>query len=178
MDFSVHKTCPLPAVVPGFKGEKRLGGDMEDAGIYARESPTLGRAVQVGIASGRVIDVSFPESVPGDAEADHPLLDRLFAYLDGEEEDDFDDVEVALTVPTKYRTVLERTRSIPYGRTVSASKLAELSGLDGDSRDDVARVEKALAANPTPVFVPDHRVRDVRGGTPGDVAETLRRLES
>jgi methylated-DNA-[protein]-cysteine S-methyltransferase len=149
---------------------------MEQAGIYARQSDRLGRAVQVGVASGRVLGVSFPAEVPADAETDHPILDRVFDYLDGVE-DDFDDVEVALTVPTDQRRVLETLRKVPYGRTVSVEKLVGLSGFDTDSEADCRTVEAALRENPVPLLVPDHRVRGP-GATPGDVAERLRDLES
>ncbi|MFB6156096.1 MAG: MGMT family protein [Haloferacaceae archaeon] len=149
---------------------------MQEAGIYARRSERLGRAVQLGLASGRVLGVSFPAEVPADAETDHPLLDRVFAYLDGEP-DDFDDVEVALTVPTDQRRVLETLRKVPRGRTVSVEKLTRLAGLDDDSEADRETVETALSENPVPLFVPDHRVRG-RGATPAEVAELLRELES
>ena len=148
---------------------------MEESGIYARESPTLGRAVQIGVASGRAISVSFPEQAPADADPDHPLLDRVFDYLDGAE-DHFDDVEVALTVPTDRRRVLDAVRNVPYGEQVSVARLARLAGLDGEDEEDLRTVRTALSENPVPLFVPDHRV-DAPGATPADVAERLRSLE-
>ncbi|RDZ98709.1 cysteine methyltransferase, partial [Haloferax sp. Atlit-6N] len=36
----------------------------------------------------------------------------------------------------------------------------------------------ALAENPVPLFVPDHRVRDAPSGAPASVAERLREIES
>nr|WP_101296722.1 MGMT family protein [Halegenticoccus soli] len=149
---------------------------MDDTGIYARESAALGRAVQIGVASGRVISVSFPESVPEDAESDHPLLDRVFDYVGGAE-DDFEDVAVALTVPTEQRRVLDAVRNVPPGETVSVELLARAAGLDADDEGDLATVREALSENPTPIFVPDHRVRDASGATPPDVAERLRAVE-
>lgn len=149
---------------------------MQDAGIYAREFPSLDRAVQFGVASGNVINVSFPSEVPADAERDHPLLDRIEAYLDGAE-DHFDDVEVALTVPTDHRGVLEAVRKLPYGQTVSVDRVARLAGLDDEDEGDLELVRDALSANPVPLFIPDHRVRGATGATPNTVAEGLRRLE-
>ena len=149
---------------------------MESSGIYARESSRLGRAVQIGVASGRVIDVSFPETSPEDAAADHPLLDRVFDYLDGAA-DHFEDVEVALTVPTDQRRVLDAVRNVPYGEQISLARLARMAGYDEEDESDLATVREALAANPVPIFVPDHRI-DARGATPSDVAEALRELES
>jgi methylated-DNA-[protein]-cysteine S-methyltransferase len=148
-----------------------------DAGVFARESERLGRTVQLGVASGRVISVSFPDAVPGDAASDHPLLDRAFDYLDGEP-DHFDDVAVALTVPTAQRGVLDAVRKLPYGETVTVERVARLAGLDADDESDLRTVRTALADNPVPLFVPDHRVRDAEGGAPADVARTLRRIES
>lgn len=148
----------------------------EIAGIYARESPLLDRAVQLGIASGRVISVSFPQEVPEDAESDHPLLDRVFDYLHGEE-DQFQDVDLALTVPTEQREVLDATRNIPYGETIDVERVARLAGLDPDEQDDLMTVRTALQENPAPIFIPDHRVDGASGATPPDVAEKLRDLE-
>lgn len=150
--------------------------DAADAGVFARESPRLGRAVQVGVAAGRVISVSFPESVPPDAGDEHPLLDRLFAYLDGERTD-VTGVEVALTVPTERRRVLEAVRTIPYGEVVGIEAVARMADLDPEDGDDRETAVAALAENPIPIFVPDHRIEGARGATPPDVAERLRDLE-
>ena len=149
---------------------------MEDAGIYARESAVLGRPVQIGIASGQVIDVSFPDRIPDDAEPDHPVLDRLFDYLDGAA-DEFADVEVAITVPTDQRAVLDAVCQIPYGETGTTRQVAHMANLDPDDEDDARTVGTALQANPVPIFVPDHRVEDAPGATPADVASTLRDVE-
>ncbi|MFB6304004.1 MAG: MGMT family protein [Haloferacaceae archaeon] len=148
---------------------------MDEAGIYARESPQLDRIVQVGIAAGRVISASFPDEMPADAGTDHPILDRLFDYLDGGP--DVTDVEVALTMPTDRRRVLETVRSVPYGRTASLEEVARMTDLDPDDPDDLGLARTALSANPVPMFVPDHRVEGAAGATPADVAERLRNLE-
>jgi methylated-DNA-[protein]-cysteine S-methyltransferase len=145
-------------------------------GLYAREAPTLGRAVQVGMAGERVISVSFPETAPVDAETDHPLLDRVFDYLDGTE-DHLDDVGVALTVPTERRAVLDAARNVPYGETVGVTRLARLAGLDDEDADELEAVRAALRENPVPLFIPDHRI-DGPGATPAAVTERLRHLEA
>lgn len=152
--------------------------DVTDAGIYARESPYLDRHVQLGIASGRVLSVSFPEVPDDDAEADHPVLDRVFEYLDGLEEVDFDDVEVALTVPTDQRAVLEQVRQIPYGDQVGVETLARMTpDLDHEDDHDVIVVRTALDENPAPLLIPDHRVRDGPSAAPPAVEQKLRSLE-
>jgi methylated-DNA-[protein]-cysteine S-methyltransferase len=151
-------------------------GSAADAGIFARSYDDGGLVVEIGVASGRVIGVSFPSDVPADATTDHPLLDRVGAYLAGDA-DHFDDVEVALTVPTDRRAVLEKVRTVPYGETITTKRLARLTGLDDEDDEDLATVEDALRSNPAPLFVPDHRVEGP-GATPADVVRLLRSVES
>ena len=147
------------------------------AGIFARELPALDRYVQVGLAQGRVISVDFPHTPEDDAEDTHELLDRIVAYLNGKA-DDFEDVAVALTMPTDQRAVLEQVRAVPYGETTTVERLARMvAGLDADEEDDLRTVREALSANPTPLLVPDHRVRDGPSAAPSDVASILRRVE-
>jgi methylated-DNA-[protein]-cysteine S-methyltransferase len=148
-----------------------------DVGVFAREFESLGRAVEIGVASGSVISVSFPEAIETDADPDHPLLDRIDAYLGGEP-DHFDDVEIALTVPTDHRQVLEATRNVPYGETVALDRVLRMAGLDPDDAADRETARTALAENPIHLFVPDHRVRDTPGGAPEVIADRLRAVES
>jgi methylated-DNA-[protein]-cysteine S-methyltransferase len=158
-------------------GEDAAGADIDfETGIYARESPYLERYVQLGVASEQLISVSFPETPGEGAEADHPLLDRVFAYLEGTA-DDFDDVAVALTVPTDQRTVLEALRNVPYGEDVSVERLARMAGLDDDDDEALQTVRVALDGNPIPLVIPDHRVRDGPSAAPPRVEQRLRSLE-
>ncbi|MFC4549071.1 MULTISPECIES: MGMT family protein [Halorussus] len=151
---------------------------MDDvAGIFARESPYLERYVQLGIASGRVLSVSFPDAPDEEADAEHELLDRIFDYLGGVE-DDFSDVEIALTMPTDQRAVLERVREIPYGEQINVETLARMtSGVDHTDEDDLNMVRTALDENPAPLLIPDHRVRDGPSAAPPTVEQRLRSLE-
>jgi methylated-DNA-[protein]-cysteine S-methyltransferase len=146
-------------------------------GVFAREFDRVGRAVEIGVASGSVISVSFPATPGDDAGGEHPLFDRIDAYLGGAE-DHFDDVEIALTVPTDHRHVLEATRNVPYGETVSLDRVLRMAGLDPDDDGDRGTARTALAENPIPLFVPDHRIHDAPGGAPAEVAERLRAVES
>ncbi len=149
-----------------------------DAGIYARESAYLGRFVQLGVAGGRVLRVSFPERPEPEASGEHPLLDRLFTYLDGVEPVGFEDVTVALTLPTDRRTVLERVRTIPYGESAGVREVAATTaGLDPEDEDDLTLVRSALAENPAPILIADHRVRDGPSAAPPAVEQRLRSLE-
>jgi methylated-DNA-[protein]-cysteine S-methyltransferase len=146
------------------------------SGVFAREFDEIGRTVQVGFAGGRVISVSFPAEPPADADGDHDLLDRIDAYLGGER-DEFAEVALGLTVPTDQREVLESLRSVPYGEEVSVSRLARLAGFDPDDPDDLETVTDALADNPVPVLLPDHRVSGGPYATPGAVRDALRSVE-
>jgi methylated-DNA-[protein]-cysteine S-methyltransferase len=149
----------------------------EDAGIYARESAYLDRYVQVGVAQGRVISLSFPATPDEEAGTDHDLLDRIDAYLQGERVD-FADVAVALTVPTDRRQVLETVQTVPYGEQVTVERLAAMTpGLDPEDADDRDLVREALADNPVPLLVPDHRVRDGPSAAPPEIEQRLRAVE-
>ena len=149
----------------------------QEAGIYARESSYLDRYVQFGEAQGRVISLSFPGVPEADASEDHALLERIGSYLEGTEED-FRDVVVALTVPTDQREVLEKVRGLPYGEGITVEELTRMcAGLDADDDEDRRLVRTALADNPAPLLIPDHRVRDGPSGAPAEVEQRLRSLE-
>jgi methylated-DNA-[protein]-cysteine S-methyltransferase len=148
-----------------------------DAGIYTREYAYLESSVQLGIAQQRVLSVSFPARPDDDAEREHALLDRIGAYLEGEV-DDFADVAVALTVPTDTRRVLKAVREIPYGEDATVAEIAAMTaGLDGEDSEDHDQVREALDANPAPIFIPDHRVRDGPSAAPPGVEQRLRSVE-
>lgn len=150
---------------------------MNDAGVYARELESIGRVVQLGIAGGQVISVSFPDTVPADATTEHDYLDAVDAYLGGDRER-LDDIPVALTMPTDKRRVMETLREIPPGRTVTIDRLASFAGLEPSESGVHETVQDALRENPVPLFIPDHRVRDGQGATPSSIAAALRRQES
>jgi len=150
---------------------------MTSAGIFARRFDSLDSVVQLGVAGGRAINVSFPEEVPDDAEPDHELLDAVEAYLAGDPSA-VEHADIGLTVPTEHRTVLEALDSVPAGTTVTVSRLARLAGLDPGDDTDLDTARDALRANPVPIFLPDHRVRDGQGSTPPQIAAALRRLEN
>lgn len=148
-----------------------------ETGIYARQSPYLDRYVQIGAASARVLSVSFPATPDEDADEAHPLLDRMEAYLQGET-DDFTDVDVAMTMPTDHKSVLESVRTIPFGESVTVDALTRMiTGLDHDSEDDTTLVRTALDENPAPLVIPDHRVSDGPSAAPPSVEQRLRSLE-
>jgi len=148
-----------------------------DAGIFARESAYLDRYVQFGSAGDRVISVSFPKEPDEDSQETHPLLDRIDAYLGGAE-DEFDDVTVGLTVPTAQRTVLEQVKELPYGTETTVAQLAGMTpGRSSEEQEDLTAVREALAENPVPLLIPDHRVRDGPSSVPPTVEQKLRSVE-
>ncbi|SNR40820.1 MGMT family protein [Halorubrum vacuolatum] len=146
------------------------------SGVFARTYADLDRSIEVGLAGGRVIAVSFPDAVPEDAAGRHSLLDRFETYLAGEPTT-FADVAVGLTVPTDRRDVLSALRDIRHGEEVSVSRLTRLAGLDPDDPDDLETVTRALRDNPIPILVPDHRVQGGPYATPADVRKRLRAIE-
>ena len=151
--------------------------DTDNGGIYARQSPYLERHVQLGVASERVLSVSFPETPEDSADTEHPLLDRIETYLQGTA-DDFDDVDVAMTMPTDHRAVLETLRTVPYGENVTVRGLARMTpDLDPESDEDAMLIRTALDENPVPLVVPDHRVSDGPSAAPPAVEQRLRSLE-
>lgn len=150
---------------------------MQEAGIYARESAYLDCVVQVGFAGGKVISLSFPATADENADADADLLDRIDHYLEGAR-DGFEDVEVGLTVPTRHRAVLEALRNVPYGKQVSVERLARMTpDLDHEDEENLELVRNALADNPIPLIIPDHRVRDGPSAAPPGVEQKLRSVE-
>lgn len=149
----------------------------QTTGVYARRSAYLDRYVQVGLAGGRVIRVTFPTDPPDDASSDHPVLDELERYLDGVNVD-LQSIETALTVPTGERAVLEAVREIPYGvdRTLEELAIATPT-LDANDETDLEFAAEALSGNPIPLIIPDHRIRDGPSGAPTAVRRQLRALE-
>ncbi|ELZ91779.1 methylated-DNA--protein-cysteine methyltransferase [Haloferax mucosum ATCC BAA-1512] len=149
---------------------------MDISGIYARESATLGRPVQIGVVSGKVISVSFPDALPADAESEHEHLDTILDAIDGADVN-LTEIPIGLTIPTDQRSVLEALRNVPRGDSIDTSLLVRMAGLDPDADDSERVVREALASNPVPIVVPDHRVRDGPSAAPDEVAAALRQAE-
>lgn len=150
---------------------------MDASGIYAREWSAVDRYVQLGVVGPKVISVSFPETPDADADGDHPVLDRIFEYLEGEP-DDFTDIDIGLTVDSERRAIYERVRDVPYGERVHVADVVRTTpGLDPADDDVSERVRAALRENPVPIIVPGHRVVDGPCASPPPVADRLRTLE-
>lgn len=146
-----------------------------DDGTYARFSRFLDTHVQFVLEDGAVVEVTFPERAADTAGDDHPLLDRIDAYLSGTDPEDFDDVRVRLELPADEVEILEAVREIPYGEAHSVKELLhEVLAVDDA---DTALVREALDANPVPLLIPDHRVRAGPSGAPPRIEQRLRSLE-
>lgn len=152
-------------------------GDGED-GVYAKFFPYLDSYVQFVVNDGHVTEVSFPERPNDAADDDHPLLERVESYLGGTVKDDFDDVPVELAVRAEIKSVLQAVREIPYGKAMSVTELLrEFTELDPEDENNLDLVREALDANPTPLIIPDHRVRAAPSGAPPPIEQRLRSLE-
>jgi methylated-DNA-[protein]-cysteine S-methyltransferase len=149
----------------------------DGAGLYARESPLLDAWVQVGLAGGKVISVSFPDRPEEGYAGEHPLLDRIERYLDGVDAVTFEEVDVALTAGGDRRAVLEAVRELPYGEAASVGQIARMTAGLADDDAGVEAVRRALADNPVPLLIPSHRVRDGPGAAPPAVVRRLRSVE-
>ena len=147
------------------------------AGVYSRELPALDRHIQIGLAQARVLSVEFPVEPDPEAVADpsYELLDRVVAYFEGAREE-FEGVTVALTMRTDHRAALEAIRKLPHGESATVEQIGRMAP-ELDSEDETSVVRAALAANPVPLFVPDHRVTDGPSGAPTTVVRACRALE-
>ena len=149
-----------------------------DDGVFARESRYLETYVQIVVEDGHITEVTFPERPDESAGEKHPMLDRIEKYLTGTVKDNFDDVPVAPDVSDDIAEVLEAVRTIPYGTALSCAELLrENKGLDPTLASDHDLVRVALDANPTPLVIPDHRIRDAPSGAPPAIEQRLRSLE-
>lgn len=101
------------------------------------------------------------------------LYRDISRYLKGEKVD-FLKYEPDLSDLTEFeQDVLNETRKIPYGTTITYSELADRIGSSGGAR----AVGQALSKNPYPIVIPCHRVvaRSGIGGYSGGV-ELKKRL--
>lgn len=103
------------------------------------------------------------------------LCQDILRYLKGDDVDFFQ-YSLDLSHLTEFeRDVLQQTRRIPYGQTITYSELAGRVGRPAATR----AVGQALAKNPYPIVIPCHRVvaRSGPGGYMGGVELKTRLLE-
>jgi len=89
------------------------------------------------------------------------LVQRLKAYAQGAETDDFLDVELDLGDQSDFECrVLNSCRKIQLGSTASYGQLASMAGSPRAAR----AVGNIMAKNQIPIIIPCHRVVLVSGG--------------
>lgn len=111
-------------------------------------------AKQLGLSSIFSLDATIADFRTESATWIGELAQRLQAYADGSR-DDFRNVRLDLSGLSDFqRKVVERCRRIPFGQTMTYGQLAEQAG----SPDAARAVGNVMAANPTPLVVPCHRV--------------------
>jgi methylated-DNA-[protein]-cysteine S-methyltransferase len=113
-----------------------------------------------------------PPARPGSVTGEHPLVERVRAYLGGSR-DAFEDVELDLDWCTPFQlAVVDALRSIPYGETATYGEAAALAGHPNAQR----AVGSVCAANRFALFVPCHRVVAADGlGSYGSLGTAYKR---
>ncbi len=126
----------------GWIGLSGQGGELTS--VY------VGHASSDSIRARAVVDTTILEE--GDW---NPALRSLFeAYADGEVVN-FDSIEIRLPEMTPFRRqIVEATRYIGYGQTVSYGELALQAGHPGAAR----AVGTVMSSNRFPILIPCHRV--------------------
>ena len=133
------------------------------------ESPLGTLTLSAGAAGLR--SVQFPGRVqpPGQRDRDPALAAvaaQLGEYFAGERE--AFDLELDLAGTAFQRQVWSALRSLPYGLTTTYGELAGELGVEASGSFTGARkVAAAIAATPTPIVVPCHRVIGANGSLTG-----------
>ena len=171
---------PITRVEPGANVQVRdlHRPCMEEPVVYTRFIPYLDRYVRVRLKDDVVTQLDFPEVVTSEEGEEHELLDRLETYFTGTVADNFDNVQLDPNVTEPRAAVLNIVRAIPYGEEFTVNQLVKAIAEQGDAEPpDSTMVREALAANPLPILIPDHRVSDGPSGAPPIVEQRLRSLE-
>ncbi len=119
----------------------------------------------LGLTAGNhgLISVSWRADKGSFSKPNHPVLRAAIRALERYFTTGDDLLEVGLdlsNLPTFHREVLTTLRSeVRYGETVTYGVLAALAGRPGAAR----AVGNAMNRNPTPLFVPCHRVLAANG---------------
>lgn len=102
----------------------------------------------------RRLGLKSAEPDPVEADWNPELRSRLVRYARGENVD-FTDCNIRLPQLTAFqKRVLDSTRKIPYGETLSYAELADKAGSPQAAR----AVGNVMASNRVPILVPCHRV--------------------
>jgi methylated-DNA-[protein]-cysteine S-methyltransferase len=116
---------------------------------------------------GRHIEIEYNTALhsikflkPGEEHKEKKTLDatiELERYFEGEVIEFSSDLDISHLSPFEQK-VLEETRNIKYGRTMTYSQLAEKIGCGG-----ARAVGNAIGKNPIPIIIPCHRIVAKKG---------------
>ena len=132
--------------------------------------------ITISEKDGRITSLSFdPEAKVTDDDLDRPF-GQLDEYLSGRRRDF--DLDLCPEGTDFQKDVWSALLKVPYGRTVSYSELAKMSGHPNAQR----AVGNAVGKNPIPIIIPCHRVIRSDGSIGGfslgvDLKKRLLRLE-
>jgi methylated-DNA-[protein]-cysteine S-methyltransferase len=130
------------------KANRYVAGVFTKEGLYSTCGPRDSEGEAIACAEGAALE--------RDNSKDHlEVLEKVFAVSEGAPDLDVSDVKLDMTgLTAKARSVIEATRRIPRGDTVSYGDLATRAGLPGAARF----VGNVMATNRFSPLVPCHRV--------------------
>ncbi|TYB80838.1 MAG: methylated-DNA--[protein]-cysteine S-methyltransferase [Kosmotoga sp.] len=108
-------------------------------------------SIQFHISNNKLIKIDLMPSHGEEFEIE-PFYSQLKAYLAGLRKEF--DLKYTLGVSKFTERVLNATRSIPYGKTMTYGQIARMLGKPGAAR----AVGQSLKTNPLPIIIPCHRV--------------------
>jgi methylated-DNA-[protein]-cysteine S-methyltransferase len=126
-------------------------------GIDIIYSKLLGRHLEIEY-NAALLSIRFLN--PGEYHIENKTLDATFElerYFEGELIEFSSSLDISHLSPFEQK-VLEETKKIKYGRTITYSQLAEKIGCRG-----ARAVGNALGKNPIPIIIPCHRVVAKKG---------------
>lgn len=130
------------------RGDYYIAGVFTDDGLYSTCGPRGSEAEAISSAEGT--------GLRRDNSEEHlSVLEKVFAVSEGQPNLDASDVKLDMTgLTAKQRSIIEATRKIPRGETVSYGELAMRAGFPGAARF----VGNVMATNRFSPLVPCHRV--------------------
>ncbi len=120
----------------------------------------LGHISVIGDILG-VTNIVLGEKIPNEGKINPIWIEEIKEYLSGRRKKF--DIPIILNGSSFERSVWEKIREIPYGKTVSYKELAESLG----NKNLARAVGNALSRNPIPIIIPCHRVIKSDGSSGG-----------
>jgi methylated-DNA-[protein]-cysteine S-methyltransferase len=130
------------------KGNHYVAGVFTEKGLYSTCGPRDSEHEAIASAEGTTLERE-------DSKDHLAVLEKVFAVSEGAPDLDVSDIKLDMTgLTAKACSVIEATRKIPRGETVSYGELAMRAGLPGAARF----VGNVMATNRFSPLVPCHRV--------------------